>query len=86
MFKIELGSEVKSNITGFKGIVVSRAEHLNGCNKYIVQPEMKKNDDKYPESYWLDEQEIIVIKEPKIKKDKEDKRGGQPVKAQSNKA
>lgn len=77
-FLIELGSEVESNISGFKGFTTSRAEHLNGCNRYWVAPKIDK-DGKLPEGYWFDEGELIVIKESKLKKQNED-RGGFPSK------
>lgn len=76
MFTIELGSEVKSNISGFKGIAVSRAEHLNGCNRYWVAPGVDK-DGKLHEGYWLDESELSVTKEPVLKRKNND-RGGLP--------
>lgn len=75
-FTIALGSIVKSNISGFKGMVTSRSEHLNGCNRYWVAPEIDK-DGKLPEGYWFDEGELIVTKQPKLEK-KNDDRGGFP--------
>jgi len=67
-FKIELGTKVKSNISGFKGIVVSRSEHLNGCYRYWVAPKVDK-DGKLPDGYWFDEHELEII-ELKIKSKK----------------
>jgi hypothetical protein len=75
-FTIELGSKVKSNISGFTGIVTSRSEHLNGCNRYWVAPEVDK-DGKLPEGYWFDENELEVVKGPVLKK-KNPERGGFP--------
>ena len=69
MFIVELGTEVKSNITGFRGIVTSRSEHLNGCNRYWIQPKVKK-DGKYPDGCWLDEKELDIISKSKIKNKK----------------
>ena len=77
MFKIELGSEVKSKITGFKGIATSNAVHLNGCNRVWVQPTIGK-DGKLPDGCWIDEPELEIIKKPQIKKDVSNKRGGFP--------
>ena len=76
MFTIALGSEVKSNISGFKGLVTSRSEHLNGCNRYWVTPPIDKNG-KLPDGYWFDEGELIVIKKPILPKKNPD-RGGFP--------
>jgi hypothetical protein len=80
-FIIELGSEVESNISGFHGIVTGRTEYLNGCNRYIVQPKVKKDDMKLPDSYWFDEMELIVISPPKLEKKNPD-RGGPPMKVE----
>lgn len=79
-FTIELGSEVKSDVSGFTGIVTSRAEHLNGCNRYWVAPKVGK-DGKMPDGSWIDEPELIAIKEPKVKRfsfEATEKRGGFP--------
>ena len=76
MFTIELGCTVQSRISKFKGIVVSRSEHLNGCNRYWVAPPVGK-DGKLVEGYWFDEQELTVLKAPTLKKQGAD-RGGFP--------
>ena len=75
-FTIDLGSEVRSNISGFKGMVTSRSEHLNGCNRYWVAPKVDKNGE-LKEGYWFDEAELDVVKKPKLAK-KNDDRGGFP--------
>lgn len=63
--KIKLGSKVKCKVTGFSGTVTSRAEHLNGCNRYSVQPSVDK-DMKLPDCYWIDEVQLEIIEEPKV--------------------
>lgn len=75
-FTIQLGSEVQSNISGFKGIVTSRSEHINGCNRYWVQPRVGK-DGKIPDGVWHDEGELMVRKESTLKP-KNQERGGFP--------
>ena len=35
---IQFGSSVRDKITGFKGIVMYRVEHMNDCIRYGVQP------------------------------------------------
>lgn len=65
MFKYNLGDEVKSYITGFKGVLTSRAEHINGCNRYWVQPPADKG--KYVEGCWMDEPELELVKAGKAK-------------------
>ena len=81
MFLIELGSEVKSRISGYKGIVVSRSEHLNGCNRYLISPQKINKDGELPDSYWFDEHELEVTIKKKIKPRKNVKKpGGEPSK------
>lgn len=45
-FKFELGQEVTDAVTGFKGFIVSRTEHLTQCSSYGVQPKFKAGDKK----------------------------------------
>ncbi len=70
MFIIELGSTVISHISGFKGIVTSRAEHINGCDRYWVAPKVNKAGE-MPEGAWIDDGELDVTKKPtgKLKKE-----------------
>ena len=75
-FIIELGSKVRSNISGFKGIVTSRSEHINGCNRYWVSPPVAK-DGKLPEGFWFDENELVVVSKPTLGRNNND-RGGFP--------
>lgn len=35
---IQLGNEARDKITGFTGIVTSRAEYLTGCTQYGLTP------------------------------------------------
>lgn len=76
MFTIELGTKAKSNISGFKGMVTSRAEHLNGCNRYWVVPPIDK-EGKLPEGHWFDEAELEHVEKPSLKRKNND-RGGFP--------
>lgn len=61
MFKIELGTKVKSNINGFAGMVTSRSENMNDCNTYWVSPPVDK-EGKLVKGIWLDEGEIEIIR------------------------
>ena len=76
MFKFSMGIEVKSNVSGFQGVITSRAEHLNGCNRYWIQPKVGK-DKKHPDGIWLDEIELVPLK-TKALKHNEVKTGGFP--------
>ena len=54
---IKLGDKVKDSITGFEGIVVARAEYLNGC--VSCQVEAKELKDGVPlKAQWFDEQRL----------------------------
>ena len=75
-FTLLNGQTVKSNVSGFVGVITSRADHLNGCNRYFVSPSVDK-DGKLPDGYWFDEAELEVIEEPKVERKNND-RGGFP--------
>ena len=82
VFTIELGATVKSNQTGFTGIVTSRSEHINGCNRYWVQPPVDK-DGKLVDGAWVDENELDIWvdengEEKPIIGRRQQKRGGFP--------
>lgn len=77
-FLIELGCKVRSEIEGIEGIVTSRSEHLNGCNRYAVQQPVDK-EGKHVESFWYDEVELKVLK-PSVFERKNQDRGGPPSK------
>ena len=56
---IKLGQKVKDSITGFEGIVVARAEYLNGC--VSCQVEAKELKDGVPlQAQWFDEQRLTI--------------------------
>ena len=56
----ELGSSVQDTITGFSGIVVARAEWLNGCTRIAVQS-LVLNDGKPLPEEWIDERQLRRI-------------------------
>lgn len=58
-FKHLLGSEAKSKVTGFKGIIIARSECLYGCNRYLIQPKIDQ-EGKQPEPYYHDEEDIEI--------------------------
>ena len=56
-FKHELGIEAKDVITGFSGIVMSRTQHITGCNVYSIA--LKVLDSGKPaETQWFDEARV----------------------------
>jgi hypothetical protein len=52
---------------GFKGIVTSVTEFLNGCRRIGVQPPVDK-DGKIPDALSIDEPQLTVMKAKKVKK------------------
>lgn len=62
MFKHKLGKEAKDKITGFKGILIGRAEHLFGCHTYGIAPQNYDADkNKRGDTEWFDEGRIEII-------------------------
>jgi len=57
---IKLGEKAKDKVTGFEGIVMARAEYLNGCITLLVQPKGLSRDGSLKVAYWIDEQRLTV--------------------------
>jgi quinol monooxygenase YgiN len=71
VFKYELGSEAKDRITGLEGVITGIVIHLNGCIRYNITSKKRTVEGKMIED-WVDEQQIILLKEPpKVKAPKE---------------
>jgi len=68
------GDKVVTKMTGFKGIIDARADHINGCNRYSIQPPVDK-DGKMQDGFWFDEADLEVVKEKVVKRSDND-RGG----------
>ncbi len=64
-FKHELGIEAKDTVTGFRGIIIGRAQHLTGCNTYGLKPLVDK-EGKILEDQWFDETRIDIIKSGRV--------------------
>jgi hypothetical protein len=60
MFKHKLGIEIESRVSKLRGIVTARSEHLYGCNRYLVNPQVGA-DGKIPDSWWVDEDDITIL-------------------------
>lgn len=69
MFRIEMESTVKDTISGLAGIVTGRCEFVTGCRQYIIQPKATKISS-MPDSCWIDEDRLIVLKTKKPMKPK----------------
>jgi hypothetical protein len=55
---MKLGEEVVDRISGYKGVVMGRAEYLYGCVKILVVPHALSADGKLQEGEWFDEQRV----------------------------
>jgi hypothetical protein len=74
MFNFELGIKARSKVSGFTGVITSRLEHLNGCNRYWIEPRVGK-DKKPTEGCWIDEVELEAVGNVKIVTAKSDNGG-----------
>lgn len=57
---INLGSKVRDEISGFKGVAVGRIDYMYGCSRIVIEPDELK-DGKLLESATFDEQRIVEI-------------------------
>ncbi len=57
---IKMRDHVEDIITGFHGTVVARAEYMNGCIRFGVQPRVAEAG-KLPEWQWIDEPDLVVV-------------------------
>ncbi len=58
---IILGSLVKDKVTGFEGIATSRAQYLEGCDRYCVCPNKLDKDGNIFEPATFDEGRLDVL-------------------------
>lgn len=66
-FRYELGDKVKDRITGMTGIVISRSEHLFGCERYWIEPQELK-DGKPVDGRWFDQDSLELVEAGVIKR------------------
>jgi hypothetical protein len=58
-FKFALGDVVRDKVTEFEGAIVSRGDHISGCNTYGIQPTQLK-DGAPQDTKWFDEPRLIA--------------------------
>lgn len=58
--EIKLGVEAVDRVSGFKGIITSRIEYLNGCVQFAITPKVDK-DNKREDGVWFDVGQIEVV-------------------------
>lgn len=71
--KIGLDMVVKDKVTGFKGLVIARSDWLNGCVRFLVQPQHLK-DGRPIDGEWVDEPQLELVEDKE--KEKPEPRGG----------
>ena len=64
---IELGDEVKSIITGHKGVVIGISEWLTGCRTVGVKATKMGKDGKEAPNIWHDEVTLKITKKRALK-------------------
>ena len=57
---MKLGDKVKDKISGLVGILTGRSEFLNGCVRWMVQPQETK-DGKPVDATWMDEEQLDLV-------------------------
>lgn len=62
MDNINLGDLVRDKVSGFKGIVTSRTEFLNGCVRLGVTPTKLDKDNKPYTPEVVDEEQLELVK------------------------
>ena len=60
-FKFSNGNKVKDSLTNVEGIINASSIWINGCIRYSVQPKAKKGENIMPESWWVDEAQLILL-------------------------
>jgi len=84
-FKYELGVKAKDRVSGIEGILDMRAEYLNGCIRYSIQPKiLKSKPAEIPGSYWVDENQIELISKGLNKKPVKKSATGGPTESSSS--
>ena len=63
---IQLGDCVRDTVSGFMGIVIAKADYLNGTTKYCVEAIELDGGKMLPE-YWLDEWRVCGTDRPALR-------------------
>lgn len=67
-FSFNNGDEIKSFKSTARGIISGQVRWINGCNQYWVTGG-KLNRDNKVSTYWMDETELILVREKKINRE-----------------
>lgn len=58
-FKFQRGVYAEDLVTGFKGVITARQDHLTNCNCYFLEPPVDK-DGKRTDGMWVAEHALKV--------------------------
>lgn len=78
---VQLGQEVVDEVSGVKGIAIERAQFMDGCIYFSVQPKVARADaDKVPEAVFMAHQRLRRIGDGVVQKVKasKEKEGAKP--------
>lgn len=73
--KLKMGQKVKDPVSGFEGVVIARAAHVNGCYRVGVTPQLDK-DGKFQENQWFDEPQLETVRKTPVVKTGSKRTGG----------
>jgi len=60
--KFELGSTLQCTVTGYRGIAISRVDHLNGCTQYCLKPPVSEDKPtERPDGHYIDQEQLELV-------------------------
>jgi hypothetical protein len=59
-YRFQRGDKLRDRVTGFEGIVVSRGDHISGCDTYGLQPSTLK-DGVPQDCKWFDDPRLELV-------------------------
>ena len=77
-FKYDMGQQAEDIITGFKGIITGRCEHITGCDTYGLKGKVDK-DGKVTDAHWIDEGQVKITGKGILPKQIQGKEKGGPT-------
>jgi hypothetical protein len=55
-----IGKQAKDSVTGFSGTITAVTEWMNGCVRYVIQPNKLDKEGNPVDEKWFDSQQVIV--------------------------
>lgn len=60
MSQIKLGDRIRDTISGFSGVAAAHTYFLNGCERWLIEPEHIR-EGKVLDSVWFDAQQVDLF-------------------------